>query len=953
MAPQTREPDERSAASGNPDRATALAPSLAELADHVGIAVFTWDTEADRVYHSAISHHAPAPPQGTSFRALLEAIGATDIDCIVDKVGRARTEGDSGHVRVAAHLPDGQDLVFNATFFPHGADRPCRYVQIVSQDLTRLARAEKARAESEAHYRNSVALNPEIPWVADRNGQIVEVGPRWGHVVGTAPETALGSGWTDYVHPEDRDEVVRQWLLKLDNGMPVDIEYRIRHADGQYRWMRARARPSIGPAGEILRWYGTLEDVHDRHLTIAALRESEEFSRSILDSGSIATEVLDLDGRLTYMNRPGLAMMEVDDFEAVRGLPYVEVWPSEVRPQIAKMITAARSGAVMRDTLFGPTAKGTPRWWDFTLAPVRDAEGNIARLLALSHDVTETHHSQLEAAEAARRLSAVLEGTLDNVVSLDREFRITYYNQRAVQEFPFLGGAIGKDVRSFFDPAELAPFLKPLEAAITDCTTVAFENYLPSAAKWFEIQADCRTDAITVFFRDVTARREAQDRVAHLARHDALTGLANRIRFRERFQELIAEPKTGHLAVMAIDLDDFKQVNDSLGHPAGDALLRQVAMRLGICTGGHGLVARFGGDEFALLAKVASAGQAAAIAQACLSAVMQPYRLGDDLASVGASIGIALTPDDGTDPDIVLNHADIALYQVKDDHGAGYRFFEAAMDQAQRERRKFRSDLSVAIKRREFAVVYQPQIDLKSGRLAGFEALLRWHSPERGTVSPGQFIPVAEETGQIDELGAFVIAEAVRDACSWPDHLRLAVNLSPTQFRSRALLPMVTEALRRTGFDPHRLEVEITESVLLEQSDTAIALLGDLHRMGISVALDDFGTGYSSLSYLRRFPFDRIKIDRSFVADLPGSSEATAIVRAIIGLGRALRAEVTAEGVETWEQLAALEDEGCNDAQGYLFSPPLPTTEAARFAAVVGKSGFTPIAERRRLARHG
>ncbi len=932
----------------------AVTPTLAELSEHAGIAVFTWDSIADRVYHSASTPEEASPPQGLTLNdvlGMLKVNGETDLTAVF---ARARDHGETGNVRATAVLPDGREIFVNATYFPLDDTRPVRYVQIVSQDLSRLAHAEQARDESEAHYRNAVALNPEIPWVADATGRLTEVGPRWYEVSGVSKEISYTEGWLLALHPEDRDNVVAEWRHCVREGLPLDVEYRIRTAGGDYIWMRARARPSIGPLGNILRWYGTLEDVHEKHLTDAALKESEEFARSILESGSIATEVIDLDGRLTFMNRPALQMMEVSDFEAIRGTPFLAVWPADVKPVIARMLDAARDGEVTRNTVFGPTAKGNARWWDFTVAPVRDAEGNIARLLAMSHDVTDTHLSQLEAAQFADRLGKVLEGTLDNVISLDRDFRITYMNHRCVQEFPMLSDGLGKDVRGFFDPTEIAQFLEPMLAAMQDRTTTTFERFLPLTAKWYEMQADCRSDAITVFFRDVTARRETQDRVAHLARHDPLTGLANRLRFRERFQEMLGEPGTRHLAVMAIDLDDFKLVNDSLGHPAGDSLLRQVALRLGVCLGGRGVVARLGGDEFALLAPVDSPDAAATIAQACLTSILQPYRLGEDVATVGASIGIAMTPQDGLDPEIVLNNADVALYQVKAMHGGAYRFFEPAMDRAQRERRKLRLDLGLALKREELSVVYQPQVDIRSRRLVGFEALLRWKSPDRGMVSPAEFIPVAEESGLIDGIGAFVLERAMHDARSWPEHLGLAVNLSPMQFRSRHLIPNISEALDRTGFSPRRLEVEITESVLLEQSTTALAMLGELHSMGICVALDDFGTGYSSLSYLRRFPFDKIKIDRSFVSDLPHSTEASAIVKAITGLGRALGARVTAEGVETWEQLQVLEVEGCDDAQGFLFAPPLPALEAARFAATIAVSPKVPPATMfRHPARYG
>ncbi len=665
----------------------------------------------------------------------------------------------------------------------------------------------------------------------------------------------------------------------------------------------------------------------------------------------MAIEVLDTEGRLIFMNGPGIAIMEVDDFQAIKGLSFDQFWPDAEKPAIRAAIAAAQQGETVRHTLFGPTAKGKPCWWDISISPIRDEGGAVARLLALSRDVTEAKRNETEATENARRLSDVLESTMDSVLSLDLDWKITYLNRHAMTVFPESGGPyIGRDVHDFFDPVESEPFFQRYRRAMAERISISFEDYLPAANAWFEIQAFGSRDGINIFFRDVTERRQAQQQIAHLARHDPLTGLPNRMHFQEGMDAALAQSSNRTRAVLSVDLDDFKLVNDTLGHQAGDALLAEVAARLRECAGKDDLVARLGGDEFALLLTVAHPEEAAATAQAILAAVSTPFVIEGEAVHIGASIGIAMAPRDGQTADSLLHSADVALYRVKADKGRDYRFFEPAMDEALRQRREMKRDLSLALGRGELSVVYQPQVDIGSNRLTGFEALLRWTSATRGAVSPMVFVPLAEESGLIDEIGAFVLNEACAEAVHWPEAITLAVNLSAVQFRSRAVARSVVEALHRSGLDPRRLELEITESVLFDESAEALEALNELHRMGIRVALDDFGTGYSSLSYLRRFPFDKIKIDRSFIADLPGAEDSTAIVRAIISLGRSLKTRVTAEGVETWEQLLLLRAEGCNEAQGYLFSRPLPQKQARALAETGLVARPQPQAKRRRHA---
>jgi diguanylate cyclase (GGDEF)-like protein len=429
-----------------------------------------------------------------------------------------------------------------------------------------------------------------------------------------------------------------------------------------------------------------------------------------------------------------------------------------------------------------------------------------------------------------------------------------------------------------------------------------------------------------VTYEDITERRRTEARIAHLARHDGLTGLPNRAQFRERIDAALAAGKP--FAVLAIDLDDFRSVNESHGQPAGDAVLREAAARIAAAVPEGSIVARTGGDEFAVLQwPIAGADAAACLAESLISELAAPVPLGAQEIQAGAAIGIALAPGDADGTDGLMSHADLACQLARRQGRNSFRFFEPGMDARQQKRRLLEADLRQALANREFQLHYQPLMAVRSGEVVGFEALLRWRHPRRGLVSPAEFIPLSEQLDLISPIGAWVLHQACRDAAGFPGAPRIAVNVSPLQFRRPGLTEAVAEALASSGLSPDRLELEITETVLFDDSETTRETLHRLRALGARIAIDDFGTGYSSLRMLRGFPFDKIKIDQSFIRDLGISPDARSIVNAIAGLGRALGMGTTAEGVETEEQLAALTEEGCTEAQGYLFSRPRPAEE--------------------------
>ncbi|UGY20739.1 EAL domain-containing protein [Bradyrhizobium septentrionale] len=431
---------------------------------------------------------------------------------------------------------------------------------------------------------------------------------------------------------------------------------------------------------------------------------------------------------------------------------------------------------------------------------------------------------------------------------------------------------------------------------------------------------------------DVTERTRTENRIAYMAHYDALTDLPNRVLFRERLERALKALRPDEqLAVMYIDVDEFKSVNDALGHQIGDELLRAIADRLRSCVGEGDVAARLGGDEFAVIqTAIRDQTQTMQLLAAIYQAIRQPVDCSGHLITTDASIGIAVAPADGLDLDQLLRNADLALYGAKSDGRRTYRFFETGMDARAKARRSLELELRQAIADGSFELHYQPLLHLEDSRVSCCEALLRWRHPERGMISPADFIPVAEDTGLINDIGHWVLNTACREAVNWPEHIHVAVNVSPIQFKSQTLALNVAAALAASGLAPSRLELEITEAVLIRDDEAALDILHQLRELGVRIALDDFGTGYSSLSYLQRFPFDKIKIDRAFIKDLAGAGASSTIVQAVVNIAAASDMTTTAEGVETEQQRNMLRVLGCTEMQGYLFSRPVPAADVRK-----------------------
>lgn len=595
----------------------------------------------------------------------------------------------------------------------------------------------------------------------------------------------------------------------------------------------------------------------------------------------------------------------------------------------------------------------------FTLTRL-DQDAQQSGILITLHDISRHKRAEQALRQSEERYRMLVEHQSDLVVRVDTEGKLQF----ASPSFCMMFGIdeeqlVGRELCPIINNSGQGPMkeaMKRLDCHPKSCyyeissQTLDGPRWIGWAMKGV-VDEKGKIEAIVGIGRDITDRKKAEHDILQLAHYDTLTGLPNRSLFHDRLSQAISQSsRTGSsLAVLFLDLDRFKHVNDAFGHQIGDLLLQEVSRRLKSCVRATDTVARLGGDEFVvILNSLVKCSQAGSVASKIVSAMSHPFQLGGHELYSGVSVGVALFPTDGTDLDTLLKHADIAMYQAKESGRGTFKFFSPDHNEKMVQRMQLEQALRRAIEHQELFLDYQPQIDNATGTVTGVEALVRWNHPQLGLLLPGLFIDIAEDTGLIIPLGEWVLRTACHQARVWQKagyrQLRMAVNISPRQFQQRGLMPMIDEILQETGCDPKALELELTETTLMDNPDEAAVLLKALKRRGISLAIDDFGTGYSSLSHLKHFPIDRLKIDRSFVNDLTRSPEDSAIVEAIIAMAHRLHLEAVAEGVEHSEQCAILHNWGCTTFQGFLFSHPLPAQEVTDLLASSQYKAAIPVA---------
>ncbi|WP_417676018.1 EAL and GGDEF domain-containing protein [Roseibium sp.] len=818
-------------------------------------------------------------------------------------------------------------------------------------DISARKQAEIALRTSETKYANALKILGAADWEYDVQADRFTFNDNFYRIYRTTAEAVGGYTMSSadyarrFVHPDDREIVGSEVKAAIETNDPDfsrTLEHRILYGDGTSGYTAVRFVIVKDGAARTIKSYGVNQDITKRKQMEMALAASEMKLQSALANMSHGLLMLDSEGGLVLSNRR---------FAEIFLLPPEQLRVGMTTPELMELSLAA-SGvgdadpeatlARQEEILSNPEGGKyiqlltDGRSLAASFQPMPDG-GNIV----MFEDITQKMEEDQALADSELKLQTALANMSHGLVMLDAEGRLLLSNRRFAEIFglppdrtlqgmkvqELMAHSVSSSgVRDLDQEGTLARVRKILRGTDEGSFTIL----LSDGRSISETYRPMPGGGVVVTFEDITEKLLAEEKIRHLAQYDALTNLPNRVTFYDQMDVILTHQRPGEsIGVLSLDLDHFKTVNDTLGHPIGDLLLQAVAQRMQSCLRGGDIAARLGGDEFAiLLIPVEKPADITALATRLIEVVGAPFNLDNRQVIVGVSVGIAMAPDDGDEPDTLMKNADLALYRAKADGGGAYRFFEAEMDAQMQARRVIELELRAAINNgNEFELYYQPIIDIKTGKVTSCEALLRWRHPERGLVMPMEFIPVAEATGLIVPLGEWVLQQACKEAMSWPEDITIAINLSPAQFKSKNVVLAVKNALAASGLPASRLELEITELVLLEETDGAFGILHQLRDLGIKIAMDDFGTGYSSLGYLRSFPFSTIKIDQSFIRDLPGKEDSLAIIRAVVGLSSSLGIKTIAEGVETEEQLASLAAEGCNQSQGFLFSKPRPNNE--------------------------
>lgn len=928
---------------------------------HTGTSDTEWSDEIYRII--GLDPSVPAGPD-----TLKKVLHPDDAPAVMDSLARA-LEGACEHdLDYRIVRPDGEERWVTCKAWPvMNTDRQIDGIEGLLQDITERKRSEQKLRESEERFALAMRGSNDGVFDWDLQSNRVYYSERWKSMLGYGEHELENqfSTWERLLEPQDLKRsraVLRDYLAgRCDDST---LEFRMRHKDGHWVDILARAYLVRDPKGSPIRMVGTHVDITERKQAQRQVEVERNRARQYLEVAGVTLVALDREGRVTLINPKGCELLGLP-VQAILGRDWFENFlPKGNLAEVRGVFEQIMAGDLGPREYFDNsilTAQGSERLMAWHNGLLRDDAGRISGLLSSGEDVTERRRAEQSLHEERSFLQNVIDGIDDPILVLAPDHRVLRMNRKAQ------GGAdqAGLDAGSLRchqvfhrsdQPCTGLDHPCPLEQVLqTGRTCKVIHNHYTADGRQRTVEVaaspmideDGEVAGVIETSRDITEHlalldelKERELSYAHLAQHDPLTGLPNRLLFADRLSQAIhgAHRNHGKLAVLFIDLDRFKQVNDSFDHSYGDEVLKAVATRLRSLFREDDTIARMGSDEFTvILGSLQQDQDAALVARKILDLIQKPFDVQGHGVFLGVSIGISLYPEHGSSVDDLVRNADTAMYRAKEEGGNSFQYYSRELTAKAFERVLLESSLHKAVEHGELVLHYQPQLDLASGTICGLEALVRWQHADMGLVSPARFIPLAEETGIILPMGDWILREACRQMQQWreklivPNDALISVNLSVKQFDQPDMAARISRILQETGLDPEALELEITESTMMHAPEATAHTLRDLRTLGVKVAIDDFGTGYSSLNYLKRLPLTKLKIDQSFVFDIPNDPNDVAIARAVIALGRSLSLRVLAEGVETREQQAFLTREGCHSGQGYLFARPLPAAEYEAF----------------------
>jgi len=834
----------------------------------------------------------------------------------------------------------------------HDADGSIIGAVAAQMDISDRVKAEKTLRESEAMFRTMANAMPQMVWSTRADGYHDYFNDQWYEFTGVPRGSTDGDEWMELFHPEDRELTDKTWRHSLETGEPYEIEYRVRHRSGQYRWTLGRALPVRDEKGAIIRWMGTCTDIHEKKTVENALHQSEQKFRLLYENAPVGIAHIDLQGRWTYANRK---FAEITGYtpEEIVGLSYLDVTPAEERAISTEFTTKLLAGEIEINRERRMLRKdGATSWIRLTARMLSDASGKPQYGIAIFEDISERKHAEAALRESEERFRATFENAPLGIAKVTLDGLFISANPKLLDTLGYTLEELTRlSIMDITHPADREQALYNFQTLVSGQTSsyVSEKRHIRKDGSfvWMNVTTalshiDDVPQYVIGMFEDVTARRRAEEDLRqalehsyHLANHDALTGLANRASFNDRLQDALCYAKRDEhfVAVHLLDLDRFKSINDTLGHHVGDLLLKEVANRIKAHTRATDVVARLGGDEFVIIqTHLVTPYAAGTLAEKIVGELGRTFVLEGQEVHSGTSIGIALFPNDAKEPEQLVKLADLALYEAKGRGRYNFQFYRHEMGTAVEEAQQLEQELRRALHTGQFCLHYQPQFDLKSGRMSGIEVLMRWQHPERGLLPAAEFIDHAENAGLMPAMGEWALRTALHRYGKWIDDglaAPLILNVSLRQLRHPRFLQALRSILEETRLSPALVQLEIRESVLWDPK-FSVDLLTELKNAGIRVSLDHFGAELGALSSLRRFPLDVIKPSKRLVEELPHREQELSILAAITGVAHEMKIAVCAEGIETADQLTAVREYGCDAAQGFYLSSPVSDTEMDR-----------------------